>query len=94
MIPGKLFIGTLSDGDIKDVLPNLIAEAKNTNDTVYLNWNGVFLCINENRTYCDIIEQYNCAIKDKSIINRYINGELISVNALSEKIANFIVKKL
>lgn len=86
----KAYMGEFKDKDIENVLPTLIDEANQTHELIWLEWNGVFVWIDETVSVDDCLEQYHRSLHKKDVFTEYENGKLINVDNLSKKIADYL----
>lgn len=83
-------MGEFKDKTIENVLPALIDEANQTHELIWLEWNGVFVWIDETSSVDDCLEQYHRLLHQKDVFTEYENGKLINVDNLSKKIADYL----
>lgn len=86
----KTYYGELYDDSIEEVLPSLIEEAKHADDFMYLNWNGFFILIDKDSTVDGCLDQYYEKISKDGVYGQYKRGELIDVDDLGKRIANYL----
>lgn len=90
----KTYWGEFQDGSIEDVLPSVLAEAKDLGreEFIYLSWNGVFILIDKKSTFTDCMNQYHKGLREKDVYTDYKCGRLISKEDLGKKIVNLLTK--
>ena len=86
----KTYYGEMSDGSIEEVLPSLIEEAKHADDFIYLNWNGFFILIDKDSTVDGCLNQYYEKTYEDGVYGRYKRGDLVDVDYLGKRIANYL----
>lgn len=85
-----IFEGTTGD-DINFAIPLVINKAKDINDDVFLNWNGVTIRIAPNSTVRKVLADYNRGLHLLSLEVQESNGELIKKKVLTDKLASYIM---
>ena len=84
----KLYCGELGD-NLSEKLPELIKEAKDTNESFYVLWNGFIIYIDQYTTFDDCMKDYNEQFKRDGFYQGFKNGEYIRTEDLGKKIAKF-----
>lgn len=73
MKQGLLFEGELSDVTLENVFPTLIGNAVETDDDVFLRWNGATIRVEPTDTIDTLMEKYDKEIRIVSLANRLEN---------------------
>lgn len=68
-----LFEGELSDVTLENVFPTLISKAVETDDDVFLRWNGATIRVEPTDTIDTLMQKYDKAIRIVGLANRLEN---------------------
>ena len=89
----KLYEGQVSES-LTEVLPDVIKEANEKGEPIFLSWNCTFLRVEPNSTVDEIIDKYSKQIVEDSVIRMYNEGELVTYKAIGDKVSKFVVNFL
>ena len=88
----KLYVGELNDGPIDHAAKKLIQMAKETNNDVFLRWNGATMRVSSDSTVDSVLEDYDVKIHQQGLATDEKYGRIVKVEDLSRKIAEIIAK--
>ena len=86
----KLYSGQLNDGSLDDVIPFLLSKAKESQDIVYVEWNGAVVAIDADSTKESILQDYDDELHKDALFHKEQKGTLISTTELGRKLALMI----
>ncbi len=85
-----IYWGELNE-DLKEVLPKVIEEATELNQTICLQWNGVVIKVLPRTSVEYCLNMYNEEQRKQSVYDDFIHGRCVSCEGLGKRIADFIM---
>ena len=86
-----LFEGEVGDEKLEKVLPVLICSAIETNESIFLRWNGATVCIEPTDTIDTVMQKYEKEIKLIDLANSPRDGRDKHLYRIRNRISEFYI---
>ena len=88
-----LFEGEIGDASIDECIQKLIEKARETGEDVFLHWNGATMRITSEDNCIEVLNGFNEQWHSRCLLAMERTGDILHVDALSEKIIR-VIKEL